>query len=166
MEVNNLFIIPNSARKTTEFGDENLKWISGRLYKQTGIKIEPDDILVQAAVKNWDRFGSFQKSLGVEFSDEPLTNEDRQVGYFAEYWPLRILKGHKEGDELTLESPEYKKTYKLRLEQRSSRYGKISATVIIGGSEHGGVGLGVANYGEFTFERALDFVLGKGEFGQ
>lgn len=162
MEVNNLFIIPNSATKATEYRD--LDWKSSRLFKQTGIEIRPDDTLVQVSVKGWDRFGSFQKSLGVEFSDEPLTNEDRQVGYFAEYWPLRILDGHKEGDEITLTSPEYKKTYKLRLEQRSSKYGKISATVLIGGSEHGGVGLGVANYGEFNFERALDFVLGKGEF--
>jgi hypothetical protein len=69
------------------------------------------------------------------------------------------LEGHKEGDEITLKSPEYGITYKLQLLQRPSRYGKVSATVV---TKEGG--LGIANFGEFTFERALDFVTGKGEF--
>ena len=161
MNTKDLFIIPNAASSASEFREKDLDWLSGRLYRQTGIKIEPNDVVVQATVSGWSRFGAFQEELGVDFNEDTLdrTREGRQVGYFAEYWPLRIFEGHKEGDEITLKSPEYGITYKLRLAQRPSRYGKISATVV---TEEGG--LGVAHFGEFTFERALDFVTGKGEF--
>lgn len=138
-----------------------MDWLSGRLYRQTGVKIEPNDVVIQATVKDWNRFGSFQESLGVQMDENILdaSREGRQIGYFAEYWPLRIFEGHKEGDELTLKSPEYGITYKLRLAQRPSRYGKISATVV---TKEGG--LGIAHFGEFTFERALNFVTQRGEF--
>ena len=155
----NLYIIPNAAFKASEIHD--LDWLSGRLYRQTGIEIKPDDTIVQAIVANWGRFGSFQEALGIETNEDVLDakREGRQIGFFAEYWPLRVFEGHKEGDEITLKSPEYGIEYKLQLLQRPSRYGKISATVITDGG-----GLGVASFGEFTFERALDFVTGKGEF--
>ena len=155
----NLFIIPNAAFKASEIHD--LDWLSGRLYRQTGIEIKPDDVVIQATVSNWGRFGSFQEALGIETNENVLDakREGRQIGFFAEYWPLRVFEGHKEGDEITLTSPEYGITYKLQLLQRPSRYGKVSATVV---TKEGG--LGVAHFGEFTFERALDFVTGKGEF--
>jgi len=159
MITENIFIIPNAAFKASEIRD--LDWLSGRLYRQTGIEIKPDDMVIQATVSNWDRFGSFQEALGIETNEDVLDakREGRQIGFFAEYWPLRVFEGHKEGDEITLTSPEYGITYKLQLLQRPSRYGKISTTVV---TKEGG--LGVAHFGEFTFERALDFVTGKGEF--
>jgi hypothetical protein len=155
----NLFIIPNAAFKASEIHD--LNWLSGRLYRQTGIEIKPDDVVIQATVSNWGRFGSFQEALGIKTDEDVLDakREGRQVGFFAEYWPLRIFEGHKEGDELTLKSPEYGIEYKLQLLQRPSRYGKISATVV---TKEGG--LGIAHFGEFTFERALNFVTHRGEF--
>jgi len=154
-----LFIIPNAACKASEIHE--LDWLSGRLYRQTGFQIQPDDIIIQATVKNWGPFGNFQRSLGVLTDEEKLerTRDGRQVGFFAEYWPLRVFEGHKEGDCIEITSPEYGITYKLQLLQRPSRYGKISGTVI---TKDGG--LGVAHFGEFTFERALDFVLNRGEF--
>ena len=153
------FIIPNAAEKASSF--HGLDWLSGRLYRQTGIEIKPDDDIIQVKVKAWERYGSFQKAIGIEVSENTLdaTREGRQIGFFAEHWPLRIFDGHKEGDEITLTSPEYGLTYKLRLVQRPSKYGNISATVI---TENGG--LGIARFGEFTFERALNFVMGRGEF--
>ena len=152
------FIIPNAAKKASSFNC--LDWLSGRLYRQTGIEIKPDDDIIQVKVKAWERYGSFQEAIGIEVSENKLdaTREGRQIGFFAEYWPLRIFDGNKEGDEITLTSPEYGLTYKLRLVQRPSKYGNISATVIKDG------GLGIAHFGEFTFERALNFVTGRGEF--
>ena len=153
-----LFIIPNPVFSASEIHE--LDWLSGRLYRQTGIKIKPNDTIIQATVANWDRFGSFQKALGVKIDESiDARHKDRQIGFFAEYWPLRIFEGHKEGDCIEITSPEYGITYKLQLMQKTSRYGKISGTII---TKDGG--LAVAHYGEFTFERALDFVLDRGEF--
>ena len=55
----NLFIIPNAACPASEFRKEDLDWLSGRLYRQTGIEIKPDDMVIQATVGSWGRFGSF-----------------------------------------------------------------------------------------------------------
>lgn len=161
MIIEDLFIIPNAACPASEFRKQDMDWLSGRLYRQTGVKIEPNDVVIQATVKDWNRFGSFQESLGVQMDENILdaSREGRQVGYFAEYWPLRIFEGHKEGDEITLTSPEYGIEYKLRLAQRPSRYGRISTTVVTEGG-----GLGVAHLGEFDFERVLNLVTRRGEF--
>ena len=149
-----LYIIPNSARKAEELSD--LAWSAVQLYRQTGILLSRNDTVVEVCVENWNKFGNFQEALDIPFNETILesTKEGRNFGIFAKFWPLRVFKDHKEGDIITLEVPEHHTTYQLQLEQLSSRYGKLSGTVI---DENGG--LGIFTYKDpFTFERMLDFV--------
>jgi hypothetical protein len=155
------FIIPNPVGKASSVLSD-LEWSNGRLYRQTGLEFKVDDLVIQVNVKAWERYGAFQEAIGVEFNEYVFdrTKEGRQIGFFAEYWPLKFFEGHKEGDIITLTSPEYGVTYQLQLEQQSSPYKNISGTVVTEGG-----GLGIVHLGDgFTFERALDLVMGRGEF--
>ena len=161
MVIENLFIIPNSVEKASSSLSDP-EWSNGRLRRQTGLEFGKDDLVIQVEVRAWNRFGAFQEAIGVEFDKDVLdrTKEGRQIGFFAGYWPLKFFEGHKEGDIITLTSPEYGVTYQLRLSQQSSPYKNISGTVVTEGG-----GLGIVHVGDgFTFERALDLVTGRGEF--
>jgi hypothetical protein len=153
-----IFLVPDPV-ETSDISD--LGWEAIKLWRQTGIFMSSHDSIVKVRVDNWSRFGSFQESLGVDFKETQLekTDSGRNIGYFAKFWPARIFNGHKEGDIITLTSPEYHTTYELQLSQLQSAYGKVSGTVI---DDENGIGI-ISHKNPFTFEQMLDYVTAREE---
>ena len=121
-----IFIIPNPAGRLRE--DFGASWIKERAKKQLGIEIKPEEKVVQIWVKspesdNWScRYGGFQKTADVPFDEEDESRENKLMGYFTSYLPLRYLQNKKEGDTIELTSPAYGVKIELTCKQIGNRY--------------------------------------------
>ena len=138
-----IFIIPNAAEKIKSFDPVSSNWVREKLKKQLGIEIQPEEKLIQVWIKspesdNWgDAYGGFQKTANVPFDEEDESRENKLMGYFTPFLPLRYLQNKKEGDTIELTSPAYGGVkIELTCKQIGNRYERFG-----------------------RFEEALEFVL-------
>lgn len=127
-----VFIIPNMCNKFKTFPSHSREWIKERHSRLTGIEPKDEDIMLQVCItseqcekcENWNTLqGGFQKVIGlpttIEWED---SREGRLLGYFPSYYPASIFAGKKEGDEVTLNCPEYGVQIILTCRQKDYRY--------------------------------------------
>lgn len=124
--VGHAFIVPNQVtRLERDFTDP--EWQMEKLRRLCGIKASYSDRLIQIWITsentdNWsDNFGGFQKEIGKGEPDHK-TRDGRLIGYFPKFFPVEVFDKKMEGDEVTLECPEYDITIKLICKQLDYRY--------------------------------------------
>ena len=117
------------CNKLKTFPSDSREWIRERHSRLTGIEPKDEDIMLQVWItseqcENWnDHQGGFQKVLGllttIKWED---SREGLLLGYFPTYYPATIFAGKKEGDEVTLNCPEYGVQIVLTCRQKNYRY--------------------------------------------
>lgn len=121
-----VFIVPNQVTKLGQ-GFAYPEFQMEKLRRMCGIKASYDDRMLQVWIvsedaNNWnDHFGDFQKVAGIEEPDHN-TRDGRLIGYFPKFFPVEVFDKKMEGDEVTLQCPEYDITIKLTCKQLDYRY--------------------------------------------
>ena len=127
-----VFIIPNICDRFETFPSDSREWIKEKHSHLTGIEPKDEDIMLQVWITseecaNWnDHQGGFQNVLGLPTTTKwEDSREGRLLGYFPSYYPASIFAGKKEGDEVTLDCPEYGVQIVLTCRQRNYRYSRF-----------------------------------------
>ncbi len=123
-----VFIVPNQVTKLEDFAEP--EWLMEKLRRLTGLKVNYEDEVIQVWVvsercDNWsDTFAGFQACCGMEEFDSK-TRDQRLMGYFPKYFPVKLFDKKMEGDEISLYCKEYDITIKLICDQLGYRYNRF-----------------------------------------
>ena len=133
-----VFIIPIMCNRFKTFPPDIREWIKEKHSRLTGIEPKDEDIMLQVLItseecENWnDHQGGFQKVLGLPTTTKwEDSKEGRLLGYFPSYYPASIFAEKKEGDEVTLNCPEYGVQIVLTCHQSGYRYSMFGTFEVV-----------------------------------